>query len=270
MISYFSIPPKFTISRYVRSFWVLEGTVSDSEPYTHRTMADGSAEIFFHYKGIFDELLPCNKTEKSILSGVSGPSQYFNRFCINENFAMFGVYLYPFALPKIFRIPASAFSNEMIDLDTLLGQKGNDLTEQMMLAENTSGRVSIMTDFIEKRIASDSSIDTPVLESVNCLIREKGAVRIDDLAKRYFLSSRQFERKFKEFAGFSPKLYSRIIRFQSAAAQYGNHTRTLTEIAYDCGYYDQSHFINDFKEFSGYHPKKYFSGNPEGAEWRGC
>lgn len=43
--------------------------------------------------------------------------------------------------------------------------------------------------------------------------------------------------------------------------------KSLTDIAYDCGYYDQSHFINDFKEFSGYSPKVYFSGNAEGSEY---
>ena len=59
--------------------------------------------------------------------------------------------------------------------------------------------------------------------------------------------------------GFPPKLYSRITRFQAALGEYGSG-KSLTDIAYDCGYYDQSHFINDFREFSGYNPKVYFSG----------
>ncbi|TXJ23716.1 MAG: AraC family transcriptional regulator [Chitinophagaceae bacterium] len=84
----------------------------------------------------------------------------------------------------------------------------------------------------------------------------------------YYLSTRQFERNFKEFAGFSPKLYSRIIRFQSAIEQYGQTGKSLTEIAYDCGYYDQSHFIHDFKEFSGLHPRHYFGGKAEGTSWK--
>lgn len=47
-----------------------------------------------------------------------------------------------------------------------------------------------------------------------------------------------------------------------------NKKKSLTDIAYDCGYYDQSHFINDFKEFSGYHPSQYFSGQTEGTTWK--
>jgi len=88
------------------------------------------------------------------------------------------------------------------------------------------------------------------------------------LANDYFLSERQFERQFRKFSGFSPKLFSRIVRFQSALTQYGNNEKSLTEIALETGYYDQSHFIHDFKEFSGYHPKQYFSGNSGAIEWR--
>ena len=93
-------------------------------------------------------------------------------------------------------------------------------------------------------------------------------MNVQEMAGRAFLSTRQFERNFKQFAGFSPKLYSRIIRFQAAMQQYGNKAMSLTAIAYECGYYDQSHFIHDFKEFSGHHPHHYFSGNAEGTEWR--
>ena len=80
------------------------------------------------------------------------------------------------------------------------------------------------------------------------------------------MSDRSFERRFKELAGFSPKLYSRIARFQAALTHYGSGL-PLTDIAHNCGYYDQSHFINDFKEFSGYSPKVYFGGLAEGSEY---
>ena len=35
--------------------------------------------------------------------------------------------------------------------------------------------------------------------------------------------------------------------------------KSLTTLAYDCGYYDQSHMINEFKMMSGMTPKQYFA-----------
>jgi len=87
------------------------------------------------------------------------------------------------------------------------------------------------------------------------------------MARRHSLSTRHFERKFKEFAGLSPKLYSRIIRFQAATQHKLTGIRDLTKIAYACGYYDQSHFINDFREFSGYTPKEYFWSEADGTQY---
>ncbi|MBL7727053.1 MAG: helix-turn-helix domain-containing protein, partial [Dinghuibacter sp.] len=53
-----------------------------------------------------------------------------------------------------------------------------------------------------------------------------------------------------------------------AMQRYGNRALRLTDIAYECGYFDQSHFIHDFKQFSGYTPAVFFKGGAEGTEWR--
>ena len=231
-------------------------------------MADGCAEIFFHYKGVFDELITDDKIEKSIASGISGPSQKFNRFGINESFGMFGAYLYPFAIPKFFGVPANDISNQTTDFASLFGNDGKYLEEQMMLAKDNQQRAEILSFFLEKRLSKDLPAVPAVFSSIHDIIQSRGLVNIETLANQYFLSTRQFERKFKQFAGFNPKLYSRITRFQAAICQYGNLNKSMTELAYDCGYYDQSHFIHDFKEFSGHHPSKYFSGKAEGTAWK--
>jgi len=231
-------------------------------------MADGCAEIFFHYNGVFDELTTGDTIEKSIAAGISGPSQKFNRFSINKSFGMFGAYLYPFAIPKFFGLPANELSNLMTDFFSLFGNDGKYLEEKMMLANDNRQRAAILSSFLEKRLLKDIPGTPAVFSSIHEIIQRRGLVNIEKLANQHYLSTRQFERKFKQFSGFTPKLYSRIIRFQAAISQYGNLNKSMTELAYDCGYYDQSHFIHDFKEFSGHHPKKYFSGKAEGTAWK--
>lgn len=265
---YYTIPPAPEISSYVRFFWVLESNASGEHPYIHRSLADGCCEIIFHYQGKFDEVLTDGSLVSSLYSGVSGPSQKFSRFCIREGFGIFGAYLYPFAVSLLFGIPTSALSNNIPDLATVLGQEGRDLEEQIILAPDNNTRIQILKIFITSKLRSFKSYQPSVVSAILHIINMKGIVNVKDVAVQHNLSTRQFERNFKTWAGFGPKLYSRIIRFQAATSKYKGKHKSLTEVAYDCGYYDQSHFIHDFKEFSGFHPKQYFSGNNEGTSWK--
>lgn len=263
-MNYQVIPAPAKLSAFVRFFWVLESRT----PYLHRSMADGCAELIFHYKGVFDELSDSEVAEKSFVSGIHGPSRKFRRFVTNTSFGIFGVYIYPFAIPRLFSLPASEVSNEMPDLKTLLGSAGDILEEKIITASCHSERINILSSFFERQLSKTKEISSNIPEAISLMLYNKGVIDIPALAEHCCLSIRQFERKFKEYSGFSPKLYSRITRFQSAAEQYGTTEKTLTEIAYQCGYYDQSHFINDFKEFSGCNPSAYFSGKTEGTVWK--
>jgi AraC-like DNA-binding protein len=262
-MNYYTIAPSKTLSAYVRFFWVLES----DEPYCHRSMADGCAEMVFHYKGSFDEITIPGQIERSFDAGLHGPSQNYRRFITDKSFGIFGVYLYPFAIPQLFSIPASELSDQTPDLASLLGSEGRQLEEEIIMAETNLQRVAILSSYLEKKL-QNVVLHRAVVSVISEIIHSNGLLPVDELAKRSFLSTRQFERNFKTFSGFSPKLYSRIIRFQMATQNYGASNKTLTDIAYDCGYYDQSHFIHDFKQFSGYHPKQYFSGKAEGVEWK--
>jgi AraC-like DNA-binding protein len=267
-MNYYTIQPPEALKHYVRYFWVLEAEVKNNDSYTHRSMATGCPELVFHYKGRFSQLLSDGSITSSYTAGVDGPSQTFRRYSTRENFGIFGAYLYPFALPALFNLPASELANMAPDLQTLAGQEGRELEEKIMLAHDTAERIIILSAFIEKKLARRNSIQPAVFSAIHSIIQNRGATRIDELARQSFLSTRQFERNFKKLAGFTPKLFSRITRFQSALLEYGQTKQSLTAIAYQCGYFDQAHFIHEFKEFSGYHPGEYFSGNAEGTEWR--
>lgn len=267
-MKYRVILPSADLAPFVRFYWVLEAEIDAGKCYTHRSMADGCAEMIFHYQSQFLEIKADGNKSPACLSGISGPSQKFSRYSIDRNFGIFGVYLYPFALTQFFGIPASALVNELPSLSELLGQEGKDIEEKIMLAANNQQRIKIISGFLENKLRETDRDHSRISTAVSTIIRKKGDIRLAELAAQYCLSSRQFERQFTQLAGFSPKLYSRITRFQASLSEYGNREKSLTSIAYDCGYFDQSHFIHEFKEFSGFHPKHYFSGKAEGIEWR--
>lgn len=267
-MKYFTIKPPEHLASWVRYFWVLEGEASTARPYVHRSMADGCAELIFHYNGIFDEVVKGGVTEKSFSSGLAGPSQYFKSFSIKQNFGMFGVYLYPFAITQLFSMDTTDVTNQMADLKSLLGSEGGELEEKVMLAGNNNTRLRIVSDFLIRKINRAKKARPDISETVRRVIQTNGMTKVDDLASQCYLSTRQFERTFKQFSGFSPKLFSRITRFQTTLLAYNDKHKSLMDIAYKSGYYDQSHFIQEFKEFSGHNPKEYFSGTSGSTVWK--
>ena len=74
------------------------------------------------------------------------------------------------------------------------------------------------------------------------------------------LSAKRFIERFKIEVGMTPKRYCRIRRFQRAVtmASRGCHVE-WTQVALDCGYFDQAHFIHDFRSFAGLTPTAYQS-----------
>lgn len=259
-MKYFTIKPSKKLSDYVRFYWVLEGSVSSQQPYIHRTLANASPELIFHYKGPFEELTFSNQSERSFLTGLHAQTNKVRRFIVKSDFGIFGVFLQPYAVPPLFGIPSSEIKNELPDLVSLLGQDGKDLTEEMMTAKNNAERLGIINQFLEQRITGFQRPE--IVNAVQHIYNSKGSAKIRKLVDESCLSQRQFERSFKEHIGFSPKSFSKIVRFNSIIWNYKKRENSsLTEIAYDFGYYDQAHFIEDFKQFSGYSPGTYFSGN---------
>jgi len=248
-------PPQI-LSDIVCHYWTLDGKVSIDKTYIHRTLANFCPELIFHYGGPFEELV-ADKITKTFTTGIHGQTDQIRRFTAKENYGIFGVLLQPYAIPMLFGISSSEFKNELVDL-TLLGQDGKDITDQMMMAKDNAHRLQLINCFLEKRIRE---FDRPeIVYATQKVYALNGLVNIKDLADRSSLSPRQFERTFKHHIGFSPKSFARIVRFRSLIDRYKKGDSTLTKVAYDFGYYDQAHFIQEFKQFSGYNPHAYFSG----------
>ncbi len=264
---YQTFAPSPRLAPYVRFFWALEADVPTGEEFVHRSMADGCVEMVFHYQASFDELDAGGTRSYSPITSIQAQSTAFRRFSTHSSFGIFGAYLYPYAIPRLFAYPASDFTNISPDLESVFGNEGKLLEERMMSAQDNHERVDIVSRFLDLKLSFSTRELPPIYRAIDRVIAAAGDVRVSQLAREHALSTRQFERRFKEFAGLSPKLYSRVVRFQAATQHKIEGVRDLTEIAYACGYYDQSHFINDFRQFSGYTPKEYFWETAEGTQY---
>ena len=188
-------------------------------------MADGCVEMVFHYRSAFDEITADELIESSPIASIQAQSTRHRRFVTNQSFGIFGAYLYPFAIPRLFGYPASDFTNISPDLASVFGKEGTLLDEKMCNAPTNNDRIAIVSDFLTKKLDAKTRELPTIFRSIHTVLANKGSLAVEDLAAEHNISKRQFERRFKELAGLPPKLYSRVTRFQAATQFKLNGTR---------------------------------------------
>src|SRR6185295_11969728 len=85
----------------------------------------------------------------------------------------------------------------------------------------------------------------------------QGDISVTALRTDLSLSERQLERTFRQQTGLTPRQFARLTRFRQVVQLLHQPALTLTDVAYQAGYYDQAHFIHDFKAFAGLTPRDY-------------
>jgi AraC-like DNA-binding protein len=257
---YLTFPPPASLADIVRYFWVFEGEASEAQPYIHCTFANVCPELLFHYRGEFRECMDETSTTSSFLTGIHCQTRQYRKFIVRQSFGIFGVYFYPHGLATLFGVPAIELTDQLPELDAVIKLRDKAITDSMLSASDTQERITLITRFLETR---RKELRRPEIgHAIHSIIRAKGQTPISSLASQSYLSVRQFERVFKEHAGFSPKTFARIARFYAVVEETLAPKRSLQQIAFDYGYYDQSHFISDFKEFSGLNPGTWFNSRP--------
>ena len=79
-----------------------------------------------------------------------------------------------------------------------------------------------------------------------------------ELADRTGMSVRTLQRLFSRFAGVGPKrMLIRARVMDAVAAIDRGDPRSTTALAYELGWFDQSHFVRDFRTFTGETPGAY-------------
>lgn len=77
------------------------------------------------------------------------------------------------------------------------------------------------------------------------------------LADRIGLTRRTLERHFRRHLGFTPNQVHNFAQIKQARRQLITSAAGLSEIALDCGYFDQAHFTNVFRQHTFETPRQY-------------
>lgn len=167
--------------------------------------------------------------------------------------------LYPHANSLFFPNPISDFTNHSIDLADVFGEESNDFYYQLMETNATEQKVRALDSFLVQRLKKSKTAHHKliIVEQICRSIRaDSESFNIKTLSDQYGISERYIQKLFLDNVGITPKLFSNIHRFNKSLQLIQSGDLPLTSIAYDCGYYDQAHFIKEFKKFTGLTPSE--------------
>lgn len=180
-------------------------------------------------------------------------------------FQIIVIQLYPFTLKSLFSIDPKSINDNCYDLGYQLIQVRSDLLEKLSYHRDSNSRINALTSYIGELIeAKKIRFDKAIHLAVKKILAAKGRLGIAEIAKAVNLTNRTFERRFLSENGLTPKQFAKIIQFHNSLTQLSvKDYNRLTDVVYQNGFADQSHFIRVFKSFTGQTPKQFV--NVKGA-----
>lgn len=242
-MKYTQIEPSKHLKSKIHNFWELKGEENDN--HWERIFPDGCP-------GLLINLGDTCKTDNghSIMEHgktyLVGAMTSFKDSYMNENTHLVGICLKPSAFSSFFSYASlHEIKNQTIEFD-----KNLSFNKDKFFVKNYENYLNQF--FIDREIRNENKI----LETIKHIQASNGTLSIERLSKRNDISIRQLERKFNETIGLTPKEFSNIIRVQHALDLIENskHTRSLLDIAFECGFYDHSHLTNAIKQHTGRSP----------------
>ena len=258
---YEEFPPAQPLSRFVKCFWVLESPSAQS-PAPERILPDGCSEIVFHAGDPFEQYNTDGTSERQPLALLVGQMRGHLMIQSTGVVRVLGIRFWPGGAYPFVSVPQSELAGEVLPLDSIWGRTGRELHLQIADSVDLADSVKHVERLLLCRLSEFKHLDEGLLKTTALILQSGGCAPVEILAGHLGISLRKLDRMFNAKVGLTPKALCRVIRFQQVfkLLERGQRRRDWAQIAIECGYYDQAHFIKEFSAFAGQAPTSYFAG----------
>lgn len=249
--------PSPALAPFVASLWHYE-SAGELAHTRERILPDGTMQLLVNlhedelrsYHGA--DFLQIRRTRGATIAGIHG-----GHFAIDtaEQRAIVGVSFRPGGAAPFFRPPADALRESDVELDQVWGREGALLRERLLEQPTPAARLALLEALLLARAVRPLTPDPALHHAIAALERD---VPVATVGERLGLSPRRLIDAFTAQVGTTPKRFARVRRFQRILKTLSAaHPPAWAELALQCGYFDQAHFIHEFRAFSGLHPTAY-------------
>jgi AraC-like DNA-binding protein len=191
-------------------------------------------------------------------SVVCGPHSRYFVLDTSRSAPAIGIHFRPGGATPFFNLPADELTDRHIALEDLWGPWAHEMHERLTQASSPEHMFRLLEHVLLSRLRKPHLLHPAVAYAVRTLTAFPDVARIRQVQNETGYAAKRFIELFSGSVGLTPKVYSRIQRFQAVI----NHVARGDQldwagVALDGGYYDQSHLNREFRTFSGITPALY-------------
>jgi AraC-like DNA-binding protein len=224
-------------------------------------MPDGSVELVINLRQDFIKIIDPHNVERfHTIPGcvVSGPRSEFFVIDTEDEMANVGVHFKPGGAFPFLKLPPGELCNQSIALEDLWGAQSALLRERLLAAATPEEKIRVLECCLLEQMAKPLERHPAVNFALQQFCRSHQPPSVSRVVDQVGFSQRRFIQLFCDEVGLTPKLFYRVSRFQKMIhAAHARSEVNWADMALDCGYYDQAHFIHDFQSFAGITPSTY-------------
>ena len=189
---------------------------------------------------------------------VCGPHSRYFVLDTSQSAAAVGIHFRPGGSTPFFSLPTNELTDQHVALDDLWGPLAREMRERLMLAPSPELMFLLLEQVLLSRLQQSHPLHPAVAYAVRKLTAFPHVVRIRQVQNETGYGAKRFIELFSSAVGLTPKVYSRIQRFQAVIERIARGDRVeWADVAADSGYCDQSHLNREFRVFAGVTPAIY-------------
>jgi AraC-like DNA-binding protein len=263
-MQYRTYRPGPPLADFVEYLWALHDAPAHS---TERIVPSGTLELVVNLNEDSLRIYDSANQGWRRYSGavVSGAYRRFFVIDARDHASIVGVHFRPGGAWAFLGVPPGELADRHVDLAMLWGSSALELRERLCAAATSAERFALLEGVLRSRMLDCRPGHPAVPFALDQLSRPR--VTVGDVAAGVQLSRRRFIEVFTTEVGMTPKRLSRVLRFQRATRLARRVDRPdWARLARACGYFDQSHLINDIGEFTGTSPRQLVPSSAEVKE----
>ena len=230
------------LKHWVQNYWIAKQDNLPASGFTETLYPDGGISLTFS----FASDLPAIQLKTR---------QVASKVLIRESIDWIGIRFHPGGLFKLFSLDMNGLSDADEDPEILRHELDN-IQDKLAELNNSNARLLKVENWLLDKCYQRNPSPGLLQHLLQDFLVPGSS--LDDIIKNQSISRRQLERKFQQEIGVSPAQLKQLHRIKLARENISlDPSRPLTDIAMDCGFYDQSHFIHHFQKITGQTPGQY-------------